>query len=202
MFGRSSNLAASQAPPTEPDDVPEGRDRAAFAAGCFWGVEEFFLEIPGVVDAVSGYEGGHVDHPTYEQVCSGATGHAEAVLVTFDPTRVTFEHLLEEFWRHHDPTTLNRQGEDVGPQYRSVIFYHDDRQKLIAETSRRAAQKDFSSPIVTEIVPFKKFYPAEDYHQGYYDAHASQPYCRLVITPKLEKLEHKKVILPKPATGK
>ena len=128
MFGRSTNLDTSQAPPIEPDDVPEGLDRAAFAAGCFWGVEEFFLAVPGVVDAVSGYEGGHVDRPTYEQVCSGATGHAEAVLVTFDPTRVTFEHLLEEFWRHHDPTTLNRQGPDHGTQYRSAVFVRNEAQ--------------------------------------------------------------------------
>ena len=126
MFGRSTNLDATQAPPVEPDDVPEGLDRAAFAAGCFWGVEEFFLAVPGVVDAVSGYEGGDVDHPTYEQVCSGATGHAEAVLVTFDPTRVTFDQLLEEFWRHHDPTTLNRQGPDHGTQYRSAVFVRND----------------------------------------------------------------------------
>jgi methionine-S-sulfoxide reductase len=167
MFGRSTNLDASQAPPIEPDDVPEGLDRAAFAAGCFWGVEEFFLAVPGVVDAVSGYEGGHVDRPTYEQVCSGATGHAEAVLVTFDPTRVTFEHLLEEFWRHHDPTTLNRQGPDHGTQYRSAVFVRNEAQAEAARASLDAFQAHFNRPIVTEVTDASTFWPAEAYHQRY-----------------------------------
>jgi methionine-S-sulfoxide reductase len=167
MFGRSTNLDASQAPPIEPDDVPAGLDRAAFAAGCFWGVEEFFLAVPGVVDAVSGYEGGHVDRPTYEQVCSGATGHAEAVLVTFDPTRVTFEHLLEEFWRHHDPTTLNRQGPDHGTQYRSAVFVRNEAQAEAARASLDAFQARFNRPIVTEVTDASTFWPAEAYHQRY-----------------------------------
>jgi methionine-S-sulfoxide reductase len=167
MFGRSTDLDATQAPPIQPDDVPEGLDRAAFAAGCFWGVEEFFLAIPGVVDAVSGYEGGTVDHPTYEQVCSGATGHAEAVLVTFDPSQVTFDHLLEEFWRHHDPTTLNRQGPDHGTQYRSAVFVRNEAQAEAARASLDAFQARFNRPIVTEVSPASTFWPAEAYHQRY-----------------------------------
>jgi len=167
MFGRSSPLDATQAPPVEADDIPEGLDRAAFAAGCFWGVEEFFLAVPGVVDAVSGYEGGEVDHPTYEQVCSGSTGHAEAVLVTFDPTRVTFEHLLEEFWRHHDPTTMNRQGPDHGTQYRSAVFVHDEAQATAARASLEEYQVRFKRPIVTEVAQATTFWPAEAYHQRY-----------------------------------
>ena len=167
MFGRSMDLDSSQGPPIGPDEVPEGSDRAAFAAGCFWGVEEFFLEIPGVVDAVSGYEGGHVDRPTYEQICSGSTGHAEAVLVTFDPTRVTFDTLLEEFWRHHDPTTLNRQGPDHGTQYRSGVFTHTEAQAEAARASLDAFQVRFQRPIVTEVTPASTFWPAEAYHQRY-----------------------------------
>jgi methionine-S-sulfoxide reductase len=167
MFGRSTPLDATQAPPVQPDDIPEGLDRAAFAAGCFWGVEEFFLAVPGVVDAVSGYEGGQVDDPTYEQVCSGSTGHAEAVLVTFDPTRVTFEHLLEEFWRHHDPTTLNRQGPDHGTQYRSAVFVHNPAQAAAARASLEDFQVRFKRPIVTEVAQSTTFWPAEAYHQRY-----------------------------------
>jgi len=167
MFGRTATLDASQAPPIGPDDVPEGLDRAAFAAGCFWGVEEFFLAVPGVVDAVSGYEGGHVDRPTYGQVCSGATGHAEAVLVTFDPTRVTFEHLLEEFWRHHDPTTPDRQGPDRGTQYRSAVFVRDDAQAATARASLDAVRARFDRPILTQVTGASTFWPAEAYHQRY-----------------------------------
>ena len=167
MFGRSMNLDSTQAPPVAPDDVPDGYDRAAFAAGCFWGVEEFFLAVPGVVDAVSGYEGGDVGHPTYEQVCSGRTGHAEAVLVTFDPTRVSYERLLEEFWRHHDPTTPNRQGPDVGTQYRSAVFTHDDAQAAAVRASIESHQARFGRPIVTEVSAASTFWPAEEYHQRY-----------------------------------
>jgi peptide-methionine (S)-S-oxide reductase len=194
------NLAAvAQSTPTMATNKTE---TATLGGGCFWCVQTIYERLPGVISATSGFAGGHTENPTYPEVCTGATGHAEVTQIVFDPAKISYAQLLDVFWQAHDPTTLNRQGEDVGPQYRSVIFYHDEQQKLIAETSRRAAQKDFSSPIVTEIVPLKKFYPAEDYHQGYYDAHTSQPYCRLVITPKLEKLEHKKVIPPKPRTGK
>jgi len=167
MFGRTTKLDDSQAAPVEPDDVPEGYDRAAFAAGCFWGVEEFFLAVPGVVDAISGYEGGEVDHPTYKQVCSGRTGHAEAVLVTFDPTRVTFDTLLEEFWRHHDPTTPNRQGPDRGTQYRSAVFVRNEAQAQAARASLDAFRSRFTRPIVTEVTPASTFWPAEAYHQRY-----------------------------------
>jgi peptide-methionine (S)-S-oxide reductase len=160
-------MDATQAPGIEPDDVPEGLDRAAFAAGCFWGVEEFFRGIPGVTDAISGYEGGQVDHPTYEQVCSGRTGHAEAVLVTFDPAKVSFDKLLEEFWRHHDPTTLNRQGPDHGTQYRSAVFVRNEAQEKAARASLDEYQVRFKRPIVTEVTPATTFWPAEEYHQRY-----------------------------------
>ena len=166
MFGRSPK-DTNQAPGIEPDDIPDGLDRAAFAAGCFWGVEEFFRAVPGVVDALSGYEGGAVDHPTYSQVCSGRTGHAEAVLVTFDPQRVSFATLLEEFWRHHDPTTRNRQGPDRGTQYRSAVFVHDEAQAKAAHASLDEYQARFRRPIVTEVTAATTFWPAEEYHQRF-----------------------------------
>lgn len=157
----------TQAPPVAPGETPAGLARATFAAGCFWGVEDFFLAVPGVVDAVSGYTGGHTDSPTYEQVCSGRTGHAEAVLVTFDPAVVSYGRLLEAFWQHHDPTTPNRQGPDVGTQYRSAIFVHDADQDRVARESLAAFQERFARPIVTEVVPATTFWPAEAYHQRY-----------------------------------
>jgi len=163
LFGRDK----TQAPPVEPDEVPDGLARATFAAGCFWGVEDFFLSVPGVVEVVSGYTGGSEPSPTYEQVCSGRTGHAEAVLVTFDPSIVSYERLLEEFWRHHDPTTPNRQGPDVGTQYRSAVFVHDDEQQRLARESLTRHQQRFHRPIVTEVVPASTFWPAEAYHQRY-----------------------------------
>lgn len=166
MFGRSQ-VDTTQDPPVEPDEVPEGLDRAAFAAGCFWGVEEFFRAVPGVVDAVSGYEGGTVVRPTYEQVCSGTTGHAETVLVTFDPARVSYETLLAEFFRHHDPTTLNRQGPDHGTQYRSAVFTRTEAQARTARSALDEYQVRFGRPIVTEVVPASTFWPAEAYHQRY-----------------------------------
>jgi peptide-methionine (S)-S-oxide reductase len=177
-------------------------ETATLGGGCFWCVQAIYERLPGVISATSGFAGGHAENPTYPEVCTGATGHAEVTQIVFDPAKISYAQLLDVFWQAHDPTTLNRQGEDVGTQYRSVIFYHSEQQKLIAEKSQRAAQEKFSSPIVTEIVPFKKFYKAEAYHQGYYDANSNQTYCRLVITPKLEKLEHKKVIQPQPQTGK
>lgn len=166
MFGRRE-LDTTQAPGIAPDDVPEGLDRAAFAAGCFWGVEDFFRSVPGVVDAISGYEGGTVDNPTYEQVCSGRTGHAEAVLVTFDPAKVSYDTLLAEFWRHHDPTTPNRQGPDVGTQYRSAVFTRNEEQVKAARASLAEYQARFGRPIVTEVTPATTFWPAEEYHQRY-----------------------------------
>ena len=171
LFGRSGSagngLDTVQAAPVEPGDVPAGLSRATFAAGCFWGVEELFRHIDGVVDVVSGYTGGGSPQPTYGQVCSGTTGHAEAVLVTFDPHRVTYEHLLDEFWRHHDPTTVDRQGPDVGTQYRSAVFTHDPGQQQVAEHSRASVQSRFERPIVTRIEPASTFWPAEAYHQRY-----------------------------------
>ncbi len=160
-------MDTSQAAPVEPDERPEGLARASFGAGCFWGVEEVFTGLPGVVDVVVGYEGGAAEHPTYEQVCTGRTGHAETVLVTYDPERTTYEALLEAFFRHHDPTTPNRQGPDVGTQYRSVIFTHDADQATAAAVARAAVQGRFSRPVVTEIAPAMTFWPAEAYHQHY-----------------------------------
>ena len=152
-------------------------EKATFAGGCFWGVEHLFNEIPGVIEAVSGYEGGSVDNPTYEQVCTGRTGHAETVEVTYDPTKVTYEQLLNEFWNIHDPTTLNRQGPDVGFQYRSAIFFHGPEQEKAALKSKEEAQKFFKRPIVTQIVPATHFWRAEEYHQRYFDKHQGHYSC-------------------------
>jgi len=163
IFGRDKTQGAA----VEPGDAPEGLALATFAAGCFWGVEAFFLSIPGVVDVVSGYTGGSQSAPTYEEVCSGKTGHAEAVLVTYDPAVVSYEHLLEEFWRHHDPTTPNRQGPDVGTQYRSAVFFHDAEQERAAKASLEQHQQRFGRPIVTEVTAASTFWPAEAYHQRY-----------------------------------
>ena len=175
---------------------------ATFGGGCFWCMEAVFERLPGVRSVTSGFAGGHTENPTYKQVCGGDTGHAEVTQIEFDPQKISYAKLLEVFWQAHDPTTLNRQGADEGTQYRSVIFFHDEKQKLLAEKSKLAAQADFSSPIVTEIVPFKKFYKAEDYHQGYYDENSNAPYCQVVITPKLEKLERKQIIQKEPQVGK
>jgi peptide-methionine (S)-S-oxide reductase len=194
------NFAA--AAPTQKIMNTNKTETATLGGGCFWCMEAVYERLPGVISVTSGYAGGHTANPTYEQVCTGTTGHAEVTQITFDPAKISFARLLEVFWQAHDPTTLNRQGNDEGTQYRSVIFYHDEKQKLVAEKSKLAAQNDFSSPIVTEIVPFTKFYPAEDYHQGYYDDNTNAGYCRVVITPKLEKLEHKKVIEPTVQTPK
>jgi peptide-methionine (S)-S-oxide reductase len=163
--------------------------QATFGGGCFWCVEAIFQRLEGVEKVVSGYSGGTVDNPTYEQVCSGSTGHAEVVQITYDPAKVSYDELLEVFWKTHDPTTLNRQGNDVGTQYRSVIFYHDEDQKKLAEAYKAKLDEEdiWSRPIVTEIVPFTKFWPGEGYHQNYYNNNRSQGYCLLVITPKIEK---------------
>ncbi len=164
---------------------------ATFAAGCFWCTEAVFQRLKGVVKIESGYSGGSVPNPTYEAVCTGQTGHAECTQITFDPKIISFKELLEVFWKTHDPTTLNRQGNDVGTQYRSAIFYHSDEQKELAEKYKKEldSEKIWDAPIVTEIVPFKKFYKAEDYHQDYYNKNGNQPYCSFVITPKLEKFK-------------
>lgn len=167
---------------------------ATFGGGCFWCGEAVFQRIPGVKSVVSGYAGGTKDNPTYKEVCTGDTGHAEVIQIKFDPTKLSYEKILEVFFEEHDPTTLNRQGHDVGTQYRSIILYSNDEQKKIAEKAKADAQKNYKDPIVTEIVPLKKFYPAEDYHQNYFNTHGSQGYCAFVIQPKLRKLISKKVI--------
>lgn len=166
-------------------------DTATFGTGCFWCTEAIFEQLNGVLKVSSGYSGGHVDNPTYKEVCEGTTGHAEVVQVVYDPSKITFDELLEVFWQTHDPTTLNRQGNDVGPQYRSAIFYHNDEQKKKAEMYKAELNQSgaFNKPIVTEISPFDKFYVAENYHQDYYNNNGSQPYCYYVIKPKLEKFQ-------------
>lgn len=161
---------------------------ATFGGGCFWCIEVIFERLPGVKSAVSGYAGGHMENPTYKAVCGGDTGHAEVVQIEFDPRTITYEQLLELFWQAHDPTTLNRQGPDAGTQYRSVIFYHDEAQRVAAEKSKAEAGKRLRRPIVTEIQPLTRFYRAEAYHQDYYRKNPNQPYCQVIIRPKLEKL--------------
>lgn len=171
--------------------MSEKTDTATFGAGCFWCVEAVFQQLKGVEKVVSGYSGGARDNPTYDQVCSGATGHAEVIQVIYNPEVVSYKELLEVFWTVHDPTTLNRQGADVGTQYRSVIYYHSDEQKQLAEHYKKEldASRSFSSPIVTEISPFTKFFSAEKYHQDYYNNNKNQPYCSMVIQPKLDKFK-------------
>ncbi|MDJ1479083.1 peptide-methionine (S)-S-oxide reductase MsrA [Cytophagaceae bacterium YF14B1] len=166
-------------------------DTATFGTGCFWCTEAIFQQVDGVLSVASGYSGGQVENPTYKQVCTGSTGHAEVIQVTYDPAKVSYPELLEVFWSTHDPTTLNRQGADVGTQYRSAIFYHNAEQKQLAEKYKKEldASKAFDDPIVTEITPFSKFYKAEDYHQNYYNQNGDQPYCRMVIRPKIEKFK-------------
>lgn len=162
---------------------------AYFGGGCFWCLEAVFERVPGVTDVVSGYADGQVPNPTYEQVCTGSTGHAEVVKIAFDPAKVTYEALLDVFWKCHDATTLNRQGADEGTQYRSVILFADEKQKKAAEASKTAAKALFPNPIVTEINPLTKFWQAEDYHQDYFRKHPNAPYCAYVIAPKLKKLK-------------
>jgi len=166
-------------------------DTATFGAGCFWCVEAVFQRLKGVVQVKSGYTGGNIKNPTYKEVCSGLTGHAEACELVYDKTQVTFDELLEVFWKTHDPTTVNQQGNDHGTQYRSAVFYHNDEQKLKAEQYKKQLNDAhvYPSPIVTEISPASIFYEAENYHQDYFNANGSQPYCKFVIQPKVEKFE-------------
>lgn len=165
--------------------------KATFAGGCFWCTEAIFKNIKGVTKVVSGYSGGNVESPSYQEVSGQSTGHAEAIQITFDPSFVSYEDLVYIFFRTHDPTTLNRQGNDAGPQYRSIIFYHDEEQKVTATTLKERLEKEglYTSSIVTEIVPFKNFYIAEDYHQNYYQKNKNNFYCKLVIDPKIQKLK-------------
>lgn len=164
-------------------------EKATFGAGCFWCVEAMFEDIKGVSSVVSGYSGGHVKNPSYKEVCTGRTGHAEVIQLTYDPDVVSFETLLEAFFLSHDPTQLNRQGADVGTQYRSVIYFHSATQEMLAKAAKKKLndEKAFDNPVVTEISEFELFYPAEDYHQDYYSANPNQPYCSRVVGPKLEK---------------
>lgn len=164
---------------------------ATFGSGCFWCTEAIFERVNGVISVVSGYSGGHVVNPTYKEVCDGTTGHAECTQITFDSSIISYDELLEIFWKTHDPTTLNRQGNDVGTQYRSAIFYHNEEQKQKADYYKQKLTDEiiWDKPIVTEITKFEKFYPAEDYHQEYYENNPNQGYCAFVITPKVEKFE-------------
>jgi peptide-methionine (S)-S-oxide reductase len=165
-------------------------EHATFGAGCFWCVEAVFEQLDGVLDVRAGYTGGSTNNPTYEDICTGKTGHAEVIQIDFDPSLIRYKKLLDIFWKSHDPTTLNRQGGDTGTQYRSVIYFHSETQKELARKSKDAADKMklYSNPIVTEISPLTKFYIAENYHQDYYRINQNAPYCQLVIKPKLEKL--------------
>ncbi|WP_297338188.1 peptide-methionine (S)-S-oxide reductase MsrA [Algoriphagus sp.] len=171
--------------------IPDNLELLTLAGGCFWCTEAVFQRINGVKKVISGYAGGLIENPTYRQICTGTTGHAEAIQVYYDPNSISTEKLLEIFWATHDPTTLNRQGADVGPQYRSAIFYHTDQLRAIAENLKSSLDKSgvFDHPIVTEISPFTSFYPAEDDHQDYFNLHGNQPYCQFVVRPKVEKLK-------------
>ncbi len=174
---------------TNPATEQHKTEVATFAAGCFWCVEAQYQQLKGVEKVESGYIGGHVDNPTYKQVCTGETGHAEACNIYYDPAVISYDELLAAFWVAHDPTQLNRQGNDVGTQYRSAIFYHNDEQRLKAEEYKKKLneEKAFNGPIVTEISPYIKFYKAEDYHQNYYNDNPSQGYCVFVVKPKMDK---------------
>jgi peptide-methionine (S)-S-oxide reductase len=194
----ASAAGSSTTKPTKPET-------ATFGEGCFWCCEAVFQRLRGVRSVVSGYSGGNVDKPTYEQVCSGRTGHAEVIQITYDPTEIKFEDLLKVFWQTHDPTTLNQQGHDVGSQYRSAVFYHNEDQHRIAEAYKKQLDKSgtFKKPIVTEITPIKNFFPAENYHQDYFNLNPSQQYCQFVIRPKVEKFNKDfKALLKPPAKAK
>ena len=166
---------------------------ATLAGGCFWCTEAIFNKIQGIKSILPGYTGGRIKNPSYEQVCSGNTGHAEAVQIQFDPKIISFEKILDIFWNTHDPTTLNRQGNDVGTQYRSAIFYHNNRQKEIAEKSKNVLNEKqvYRNPVVTEITSFNDFFAAEEYHKNYYEKNSNEPYCSFVISPKIRKLSQK-----------
>ena len=172
-------------------NCPDGLEVVVLGGGCFWCTEAVFLRLNGVIEVNSGYAGGLVERPSYQQICSGTTGHAEVIQVTFDPKKISLSELLAVFWATHDPTTLNRQGADAGPQYRSAIFYLSEKQeKLASEMMEKLNQsKEFSDPIVTEITAFSNFYPAEKYHKNYYMLNEGQPYCQYVVRPKVEKLQ-------------
>ena len=171
-------------------NTSENTGQATFGAGCFWCVEAIFERLNGVIDVQAGYTGGNIKYPTYEDICTGNTGHAEVIQIEYNSNIISYEKLIDIFWKSHDPTTLNRQGADIGTQYRSVLFYHSDKQREIAENSMKRADQSgiHANPIITEIIPIGKFYPAEDYHQDYYRLNPNAPYCQMVIKPKLDKL--------------
>ena len=172
------------------NNTQQNMEQATFGAGCFWCVEAIFERLDGVMDVRSGYTGGQIENPTYDDVCSGETGHVEVVQVDFNPQIIGFKQLLDIFWQSHDPTTLNRQGGDTGTQYRSAVFYNSDKQEVIAEKSKKQADRSsmYEDPIVTEILPLNTFYLAEKYHQDYYRINPNAPYCQVVIQPKLYKI--------------
>jgi peptide-methionine (S)-S-oxide reductase len=185
------SLSFSQTKKSDPKPMNNELQTATFGAGCFWCTEAVFLNVKGVTKVVSGYEGGKVKNPSYREVCTGETGHAEVTEITYDPSKVSFEELLEVFWNTHDPTTLNRQGADEGTQYRSVVFYHNDEQKKTAEAYKKQLEAShvYKNPIVTEITPASTFYAAEDYHQNYFELNPNQGYCQYVIRPKVQKFK-------------
>lgn len=187
-------LALTMSASAQNNPAPSSSRFATFGGGCFWCTEAVFELLPGVKSVESGYAGGHTPNPTYQQVCSGETGHAEVIRIEFDPAVVSYERLVEVFFEAHDPTTLNRQGADEGTQYRSVIFYHDEAQQAAARKGKVAAQAQFDDPIVTEISPLTNYYAAEKYHQDYFRNNPSQGYCAFVIRPKVSKLQKKGVI--------
>ena len=197
LFSRQEFTPPESFPSFDPDNSgaaparPDGPQLATFGSGCFWCTEAVFQQLQGVLKVESGYSGGDGKNPTYREVCSGLTGHAEVVQITYDPKLITYAELLEVFWRSHDPTTRDRQGHDVGTQYRSVIFYHAPEQKELAERYKQQIDEArvYAAPLVTEIAPFTEFYKAEDYHQSYFEQNRNQPYCRINIGPKLEKLK-------------
>ena len=193
LFGCAQPKTDKKLATMNKETIPNGAktDTATFGEGCFWCTEAFFQRLNGVYHVLSGYGGGFVKNPTYEQVCDKNTGHAELARIVYDPTKISYDELLEVFWKTHDPTTKDQQGNDVGPQYRSVIFYHNEEQKQKAIHYKDVLNKSgaWDRPIVTEIEPFKDFYPAENYHQNYYNDNQNQGYCRFVIAPKLEKFE-------------
>jgi peptide-methionine (S)-S-oxide reductase len=189
------NLNAAEKVNTDPAKPSSATQKIVVGGGCFWCVEAVLQRLPGVKKLVSGYSGGHVKNPTYEQICTKTTGHAEVVQVEFDPSQVKLDTVLDVFFVSHDPTTLNRQGGDEGPQYRSVVYYANEEQKKAAEAAKERAKKEWTDPIVTEVSPLKEFYAAEDYHQNYYNLNKDRnPYCSYVIAPKLRKLVQKGVI--------
>jgi peptide-methionine (S)-S-oxide reductase len=191
FYGRGKPLEPARPTLIEPSRPVAGTATATFGGGCFWCTEAVFQQLKGVKSVLSGYTGGSAKNPTYEQVCSGTTGHAEAIQISYDPSAISYEELLEVFWKTHDPTTPDQQGNDVGTQYRSAIFYHNDEQKRLAEHYKQKLDASglFPAPIVTEIVPSTEFYRAEAYHQNFYAQNSSKPYCRVVIRPKLDKMK-------------